>query len=365
MQAFESNQNYRALAEQINAGGWYRPAAGRILSELLLHIALFAGGIAALLCFDNYFLKAVAGFLSGVGALGIATNTHTSSHFATTRSSRLNKFLTYFGYTFLFGTSANYWWHKHCVVHHPSPNVIGVDVDADLMPWFAVSERDIETSRGLRHLFFRYQWLLIPFAIGLNVFNTQRQGWAFLLPILLDPKRRHMNHWLDLGVLFCHWTCWLVIPSLFLGVTHVLSIYLTLLVLLGYGMFIAFAPAHFPAEAAFVDATRASNDFLYRQTLTTVNFRTGWFGRLVCSGVDFQIEHHLFPGIPHVHYPKLSPIVEEFCRQHGYPYLTLGWAEGIWKSLLIFKRPKPVEGQILAGKEPAVTVEAAVNTGLI
>jgi fatty acid desaturase len=79
-----------------------------------------------------------------------------------------------------------------------------------------------------------------------------------------------------------------------------------------------------------------------RQTATTVNFRTGPIGRFLCSGVEYQIEHHLFPRISHVYYPELSPLVEQFCRERNYPYRTLGWFEAIWKSLATFYRLRPV-----------------------
>jgi linoleoyl-CoA desaturase len=74
-----------------------------------------------------------------------------------------------------------------------------------------------------------------------------------------------------------------------------------------------------------------------------VNFRTGVIGRLLCAGADYQIEHHLFPGISHVHYPQVSKVVKAYCDAHGYPHRTLGWGEAVMKSLLIFYRPKPVQ----------------------
>jgi hypothetical protein len=78
------------------------------------------------------------------------------------------------------------------------------------------------------------------------------------------------------------------------------------------------------------------------QTVTTVNFRAGWFGRLLCSGVDYQLEHHLFPGICHTYYPQVSPLLKRYCEERGYPYRTLGWWEAIWKSLIAFKHPRGV-----------------------
>jgi fatty acid desaturase len=342
---------YRELGRLVRERGWLENAPGRTLTELAVHLALHLGGIALFLAVDNLPVRLAALWISTYGGLGIATNTHTSSHNATSRSLRLNRALTYLGYTFFFGTSAQYWWNKHCVVHHPAPNVIEVDDDADLMPFFAVNEREIEESRGLARVFYRIQWIFIPLALGLNIFFTQYQGYRYLLPILGDPKRRRGVHWLDLGILALHVLVWIVAPAFLFPVSHVLGFYCLRNALMGYAMFAAFAPAHFPADAAFVDKSQLAEDYVLLQTATTVNFRTGFFGRLACAGVDYQIEHHLFPGVPHVYYPEMSRVVEDYCRRHGYPYRTLGWWEAIWKSLAVFYRPKKVFNEVMAFRD--------------
>jgi len=71
---------------------------------------------------------------------------------------------------------------------------------------------------------------------------------------------------------------------------------------------------------------------LYAQAATTVNFSTGWFGRLLCAGVDYQIEHHLFPTICHTRHKELSPLQKQYFTQHG-------WAEAILKSMHIVVSP--------------------------
>jgi fatty acid desaturase len=130
--------------------------------------------------------------------------------------------------------------------------------------------------------------------------------------------------------------------------SHVLAFYALRNAMMGYLMFAAFALAHYPDEAVFIDKSQLADDYVLRQTATTINFRTGFFGRLVCAGVDYQIEHHLFPGVPHVYYSEMSRVVEDYCHRHGYPYRTLGWGEAIWKSLVIFYRPKKVFDEVAA-----------------
>jgi len=345
------NKAYQELGHLVRERGWLEKAPGRTLTELAVHLALHLSGIALFLAVDNLPLRLAALWISTYGGLGIATNTHTSSHNATSRSLRLNRALTYFGYTFLFGISAHYWWNKHCVVHHPAPNVIEVDDDADLMPFFAMNEREIRESRGLARFFYRIQWIFIPFVLALNLFFSEYQAYRHLLPILADPKRRRTAHWLDLGVLALHVLVWIVAPMFFFPVSHVLGFYFLRNALIGYAMFAAFAPAHLPADAVFVDKSQLAEDYVLLQTATTVNFRTGFFGRLACSGVDYQIEHHLFPGVPHCYHPEMSRVVEDYCHRHGYPYRTLGWREAIWKSLIVFYRPKKVFDEVTDFRE--------------
>jgi fatty acid desaturase len=345
-------QAYRELGQIVRERGWLEKAQGRMLTELGVLVALHVGGIALFLAVDNVFVRAAALLISTFGGLGITTNTHTSSHNASCRSMSLNRALTYFGYPFIFGTSANFWWNKHCVVHHPAPNVIEVDDDIDLMPFLVINERELRESRGLARLFYRIQWIFIPLLLALNTFFTEYQGYRFLLPVLFDPKRRRTSHWIDLGVLILHLAAWIAVPMLFFSPLRVLGFYALRNSLMGYAMFAAFAPAHFPAEAAFIDKSQLAGDYVLRQTATTVNFRTGFFGRLACAGVDFQIEHHLFPGVPHCYYPEMSRVVREYCLRHGYPYRTLGWGEAIWKSLVVFNHPKRVFDRVAAFREP-------------
>ena len=111
---------------------------------------------------------------------------------------------------------------------------------------------------------------------------------------------------------------------------------------MGYAMFCVFAPAHFPAEAVAFRKSDADKDFVLRQTLATLNFRVGFLGRLICSGLNYHIEHHLFPGISHSYYPRISGLVKEFCEEHGYPYRTLDWGTALLKSFTVLRDLKPI-----------------------
>lgn len=332
---------YRALRKEMQAL-YAAPDTARQLVELAAHLGMAGGGAALYFLAGHPLLAGAGALLSALGCLGISTSSHTASHGAIFRAPAANRALAFVGFPFLLMVSVSYWYHKHLVVHHPVPNVVGLDDDIDLAPWFAFSADDYAQSRGLRRGWYDLQWLMFPLALALNALNAQRQGVVFLVK-KLRSRRRKAQHWLDLAALIAHVLVFWGLPLVFLPSGEVLLFHGLRLAFLGHAMFAALGAAHFPAEAVAVDRRLAKADYVLLQTATTVNFTAGPFGRLLCSGVDHQIEHHLFPEYAHTHYRKMAPRVRAFCRAHGYPYRTLRWSEAVWKSLRAMARPRPVQ----------------------
>jgi fatty acid desaturase len=278
------------------------------------------------------------------GSMGVGTNTHTSSHYGTSDRRWVNELLTYFGYPFFLGLSATYWWHSHVVVHHPAPNIIGVDDDADLLPWFTRTRDELIRRTGWRRFYHeRLQWLLLPLILLGNGLNMQKTGWQFVLRHLRDKRVRRARHWLDLASLCLHYVLLLVVPALLFGIKPVLTFYAIRLVLMGYAMFAVLAPGHFPSEAVCINKDDRPSDFIQLQTAGTVNFRAGWIGSFICSGLQYQIEHHLFPNLSHVHYPQVSKVVKNYCREHGLPYRCFHWDVALWKCVSTLRRPPAIQ----------------------
>lgn len=333
----------REIRQEIARRGWDRKATGRILCELVFHIGLAIAGTYVFITAGEWWWKA-CGMLGVVaGTMGIGTNTHTSSHYGTSEKGWVNELLTYLGYPFLLGLSATFWWHQHVTVHHPAPNVIGVDDDADLWPWFAMTQPEVERVGGWRRFYYeKLQWIVFPLALAANAFNFVKTGWLHVIRALRDGKRRKRSHWIDLCCLILHFVAYLGVPMFFFAPGDVLGFFLLRTTLLGYGMFFLQAPGHFPAEAARISPGHNKSDFVLVQTSNSVNFESGPIGRLFSSGLGYQIEHHLFPGMSHVHYRKLSPLIREICRREGLPYHVFGWDRVVWKCWMVFRTPRPV-----------------------
>jgi fatty acid desaturase len=344
-------ESFDALRTEFGRRGFFERDTARIIGQLLLHVGTAVAGLALFVSSESPPVRAVATLLWATGLLGIGTNAHTASHYATSRRRWVNEALVFLGYPVTLGFSATYWWHKHVAVHHKNPNIVGLDDDIDLMPFFAITDMDRDRATGIARRYYALQWLLLPIALGLNGYNVQRQGALHLLRALGDPTRRRAAHWIDLGCHAAHVVLWLGLPMLLFAPPQVVAFYLFRNAIMGYALFVAFAPAHFPAEATCSLDGGEGTPFALRQTAASLDFRTGPVGRLVCSGVEYQIEHHLFSGMSHTRYPEASRLVEEFCAHHGYPYRRLGWLEALGKSLAVFVEPKRVAPPLRSSRD--------------
>lgn len=352
---------FAELRREFGRRGWDKKATKRIVFELSIHVAIALAGIAIFMICHNPALRVLGIAISSFGCMGVGTNTHTSTHYGSSEKRWVNEALSYFGYPMFVGLSATYWWHKHVVLHHPSPNVIGMDDDADLLPWFAVTADEVRASSGLRRFYHRrLQFWLFPLALALNCFSIQMAGWTYLIRMLRHAKGRKAAHWIDLGAMVLHFAIWIGVPLLFWPLPAVVIFYVLRNILLGYAMYAILAPGHFPAEAqrTTIEA-RHDMDFFAAQTAGTVSFRTGWLGQFLCSGLEYQVEHHLFPNISHVYYPEVSVVVRRFCAEHGLSYRSYSWATALWKSWAVLRSPQQVIGRT-AVAVPADAVSASV-----
>ncbi len=334
------------LRRQIVERGWNRKATFRVLSELTCSFLIAMAGIWTVCSYQNPVVRICAMLVSTAASMGVATNTHTSSHYATSRRRWVNELLTYLGYPVFLGLSACHWWRQHVVLHHPAPNVIGVDEDVDLGPWFARTWDEVQRSSGLWRFYYeKLQWVVFPLAVAFIGFNMQLGGWRSLIRSLRSPGRSH-KHWMDLAAMILHYVVWLIIPMLFFAPIHVAEFYVLRIALMGYAMFAVLGPGHFPAEAVCVQGPRKIPEYVLLQTAATVNFRTGLIGRFVCSGLEYQIEHHLFPNLSHNYYSKLAPLMREFCLANDLPYRCYGWHTVLWKSIRMLQCPPRVLNEL-------------------
>jgi linoleoyl-CoA desaturase len=257
----------------------------------------------------------------GFALAGIGFNVmHDANHGSYSRHPRVNGALAFT--SDLLGASSWLWRQKHNVLHHTFANVAGMDPDVEagaflrLTPaqpvhpwhrfqhlyawplygvfmvkwWFADEARDLVTGRIEGHPIPRPRgWDLAALLLGKLLFLA----WAVAIPVAVHPTWKIIPFWL-----LASGTLGVVLASVF-------------------------QLAHCVVDADFVVSPSGPipRDWAEHQVSATVDFARG--SRLLAwylGGLNFQVEHHLFPKICHVHYPALAPIVEATCRAHGIRY---------------------------------------------
>jgi fatty acid desaturase len=310
---------------------------------MLIHVGALIGGAILFFSSGPWLVRAAGVALCSLGSLGVASNAHTASHRASARRRITNMVWTSIGFSLLNGLSSTYWSYRHIAVHHRHPNIVGVDQDVDYRPFFTIIAADAGAAGSGRRAWSRVQAFFLPLALLLNFINYQRSGWRYLLRRGGELRRPGRRHAIDVSLLALGNALWIAVPWMFgKDLASVAVFWLLRAALNGVAMFVCFVPAHTPAEAALVAGDDRGKDPVLLQTATTLNFRAGPVAALFLSGLQYQIEHHLFPEVSHVHYPALSIRVKAFCDRHGYPHRTLGWGEALIKTFRVFLHPKPV-----------------------
>lgn len=299
-------------------GGW------RMYFDAAVVLVWLAGAYAGLVFLASTWWQAVlCGLaLSGaIAAVGFKIQ-HDGNHGAFSRSKWVNR-LAGIGLDAIGGSSF-IWRQTHNHYHHGFTNLPQADNDIDLGLLGRLSPA--QPHRPWHRFQHLYLWPLYAFlAVKWHWFDDFSKLWKG--KIGTQPMRRPRG-WDLLGLIagkaFALTVC-LVVPALFHPFPVVLLGYLGVLGVTGFLLAVVFQLAHSVGEAehpVILDRHRAlGHDWAVHQVRTTVDFARPcrWLTWFV-GGLNFQVEHHLFPRIAHIHYPALSQIVEEACAGRGIPY---------------------------------------------
>ena len=283
------------------------------------------GASYAFLLFGSTSLwSALAGCVSlGLAMAGIGFSVqHDANHGGYSEHKSVNRVLAWT--LDVLGGSSYVWSWKHNIFHHSHPNVAGLDADVDIQPFCRVAPaQPLHAAHRFQHL---YIWLL---------YGLLAVKWHFVDDFkdvlngsvgrqkMPRPAGRTLVGVLGGKLFFYGWA--LVLPAFFHPVWQVALCYALTSFVLGVTLASVFQLAHCVEEAAFPELPEGggtfSREWAVHQVETTVDFARGnplvsWY----LGGLNFQVVHHLFPKVCHVHYPALSRLVEETCREHGVRY---------------------------------------------
>jgi linoleoyl-CoA desaturase len=227
----------------------------------------------------------------------------------------------------LMGGSSYLWDWKHNSIHHTYPNINGQDDDINVGYLARLSPQ--QRRFWFHRLQGIYMWLLYGFlAIKWHLIDDFYQISTGHIGGHKIPRPKGKNLVIFIAGKVTFFSLAFVIPMLLHPWWAVLGVYAIAAFVSGVVLSIVFQLAHCVGEADFPvpvpipgGGERIQNEWAIHQVQTTVDFARG--NRLLCwflGGLNFQIEHHLFHKICHVHYPALSKVVEEACKEFGITY---------------------------------------------
>ena len=273
----------------------------------------------------NFFTYLLMWVVMGFGMAGIGMSVmHDANHGSYSKSKTVNLIM---GYLIHFiGGSATNWKLQHNVLHHSYTNISGMDEDIDLDPLMRFSpDQKRKKFHRFQHIYawVLYGFMTISWALDKDfqqLFRYKRKGllkihkinFSKSLSFLICSKLFYYVYMLFLPIIVSP-SWWMALVGFF--VMHFIA---------GFVLAIVFQCAHVLENTDYPKPKEGGNmehNWFAHQLHTTSNFASNsrffsWF----VGGLNFQVEHHLFPNICHVHYKKLSPIVKKTALEFGYPY---------------------------------------------
>jgi linoleoyl-CoA desaturase len=304
-------------------------------------ILLFTAGVLyTMLVFFTppIWISTILCSLLGINLAAIGFNVmHDGAHGSFSKKSWVNELM---GYSLnAMGGSVYLWKFKHNVNHHSFTNIEGMDDDIDIKPFIRVHN---DQKKYWYHRFQHIYW------VGLY-------GLTYLLWIFVQDFKKYFSgkigetkfRKMDVKEHFIFWIskllyigAFIVLPIFTVGFLPMLFGYLIISLICGFVIAVVFQLAHIVEDATFstpeTNNHKIENEWAVHQIQTTANFATkskivSWF----TGGLNFQVEHHLFPRISHIHYPKIAELVRETCLQFGVTYLEFPTVYAAFRSHLV------------------------------
>jgi fatty acid desaturase len=302
--------SYTALAQRVRALGlqgrtrWFYIALFSVLA------LAFGGTVTGFILLGDSWLQLLMAGALGVILTQIAFVGHEASHRQVLASGKANDRVGWLLAVGFVGISYSWWMDKHNR-HHGNPNRVGKDPDIEI-DTFSFIEEDALRQRGIAAWFTRHQGLFFFPLLLLEGLNLHVKSVQSLWRTRAEQGRR-----LELTVLSLRMVGYLVAVFWVLPLGMAFAFVGLQLAVFGLYMGASFAPNHIGMP---IVARDAKLDFFSKQVRTSRNVSGGWWATALMGGLNYQVEHHLFPSMPRPHLAAARRLVREHCRTHDVPY---------------------------------------------
>lgn len=314
----------RRINEYFESTGKSLSGNARLYTKAIILVTVFLFLYIHLVFFTPVVILAVLeSILLGIVVAGIGFNImHDGAHGSFSKYKWVNN-MAAFSLNVLGGSS--FMWNvKHNVIHHAYTNVDGVDDDIDIQPWMRMSSTQPRLAmHRYQHVYFWFLYSLLYilwiFVLDYQKYFKRRVG---NMPIKKMSVADHLIFWsFKLFYLFV----FVAVPIYVTGFMAWLIGFLTFTLVAGFVLSIVFQLAHTVEHTHFPmpgEGGKLEDEWAIHQLKTTANFAPkNKFISWLVGGLNFQIEHHLFPKVSHVHYANLRRIIKQACAEYGIPYI--------------------------------------------
>jgi fatty acid desaturase len=319
--------DYGELLQEVRQAGLldHRPLYYSI--RVTLNAALYClGWVAVILIGDSWWQMLTAVYLALVfgqtGFLG-----HDAGHRQIFRSRHANQAMGLIVGNLAIGLAFGWWVDKHHR-HHINPNQEGLDPDIG-GEGIAFTPAQAQARHGIGRWFAHHQAGLFFPLLTLEALQFHVSGWTAL------ANRAYKQRGREALLLGAHTIGYFAVVFLVMSPGTAVAFIAVQQGLFGLYLGCAFAPNHKGMPLLGRDDEL---DFLRRQVLTSRNVRGGLFMDFFLGGLNYQVEHHLFPSMPSIALGRAQPIVRAFCEDRGLPYVETGLFESYGQALRYLRK---------------------------
>ena len=333
---------YVELKRRIQASGLMQKQPRYYLITIAANLLMLAVSLALFTVAHATWALILNAIFLGVVFGQMAYILHDSGHRQIFAAGWKNRLLALVHGNLLLGVSHSWWTDKHND-HHANPNHIDEDPEIDI-PIVAYTTDQAIASRGLARLLMPYQafWFFPLMCLVAPMWYSSSIRWL--------RTQRPQHHRAEIALFALHWVVYLALPIWAFGLGTALLIIAIHQAATGLYLASAFASNHKGME--YLEPGEHDLGFLRAQVVTSRNVRSGpiadwWYG-----GLNYQIEHHLFPTLPRNRLRAAQRIIRAYCREIGVPYHETS-AAGSYREILAYlhavgaplrRRPAPAIG---------------------
>ncbi|GAA4283866.1 acyl-CoA desaturase [Brevibacterium daeguense] len=308
----EFTSDFSELMAKVKEAGLLARRPGWYLTRCLLLVLSYAVAFSMLFLIGESWWQMLTAVVFALVFTQTAYVAHDAAHRQIFTNGKVGEWFSTITGNLLVGLSYGWWMKKHNALHHANPNKIGKDGDIAPGGIVFVAEDALKLTGFAKWVAARQGWLFFPIltlaGVQLHVHSVQS---------IIKGQSSIKRRWIE-GIFIAIRLIGFPILAIWAAGPLIGSVFIVVqLALFGLYMGGSFAPNHKGQPLVPKDV---NIDFLRRQTLMSRNISGGRPMGFLMGGLNYQIEHHLFPSMPSVNLHKVQPIVREYCREKDIKY---------------------------------------------